>query len=439
MSFPVSYPAPMSLSIPNSLQGDNPKTFPAAKSQIRSIPSSSASVGPSTSCLFQIPTGGLGFIKSGSMYLRGKLNVSQNGAAATTYSFAGQAGGNAVYDFGSASMLINRVNVQIGSLNVSYANYNHMRHAVLPHCINGDWIATDSRAMECTGVKRTNTDANADSKNSFFAIPLFLPIFNAEGHWPALLVNGGITVEILTESINQAFYAETTAVTNYSLSELALVYEEIQVSPEFKSALISSKAGESYNLSVSDYWSVGPTSSDQATRYQIGCGLSSLKAVLWTEQLQAAVANTTSAKRYTHNGLLDYTISVDGQPASLPNANNQCVVFSEMNRSLQRLGDSQYNSYIEADSTSAVGSQDMTYYPTAHFLGGCNLMSVSDWGYSFVGRQATNVTVELNHGTPNAVNWGNAVPYAAANLYVFLLFDSVYSIDVATGVVSQRK
>ena len=436
--FPVSYPQQMSLSIPASLQGDSPKTFPAAKSQIRSIPSSSASVGPSTSCLFQIPTGALGFIKNGSMYLRGKLNVGQTGAASVSWAFGGQGNTN-TYDYGSASMLINRINIQLGSTNVSYANYNHMKHALIQHCVNGDWIATDDRVMESSGVTRVNTDATADSKNAFFAIPLFIPLFNAESHFPALLMNGGITLEILTESVNQAFYAVTNPVTTYSLSELSLVYEEIQVTPEFKSALISSKAGESYNMAVQDYWSVGPTSADQSTRYQIGCGLSSLKAVLWTEQLQSATANTTTAKRYTHNGLLDYTISVNGEPVSLPNANNQAVVFSEMNRSLQRLNDSQYNSFIEPDTANTNGSQDISFYPTISFLGGANCMSVSDWGYSFVGRQATNVTVELNHGTPSGLNWGNTVAYAAANLYVFLLYDSVYSLDIATGVVTQRK
>lgn len=436
--FPVSYPQQMSLSIPASLQGDSPKTFPAAKSQIRSIPSSSASVGPSTSCLFQIPTGALGFIKSGSMYLRGKINVGQVGVAAGSWAFGGQGNSNA-YDFGSASMLINRINIQLGSTNVSYANYNHMKHALIPHCVNGDWLATDDRVMESSGVTRVNTDTTADSKNAFFAIPLFIPLFNAESHFPALLMNGGITLEILTESVNQAFYAATNPVTTYSLSELSLVYEEIQVSPEFKSALISSKAGESYNMSVQDYWSVGPTSADQSTRYQIGCGLSSLKAVLWTEQAQSATANTTTAKRYTHNGLLDYVISVNGEPVSVPNANNQCVVFSEMNRALQRLNDSQYNSFIEPDTANTNGNQDISFYPTISFLGGANCMSISDWGYSFVGRQATNVTVELNHGTPTGLNWGNTVAYAAASLYVFLLYDSVYSLDIATGVVTQRK
>ena len=436
--FPISYQSQMSLSIPVSLQGDNSKTFPAAKSQIRSIPSSSASVGPSTSCLFQIPTGGLGFIKSGSMYVRGKLNVGQTGAAGVSWAFGGQGNTN-TYDYGSASMLINRINIQLGSTNVSYANYNHMKHALIPHCVNGDWIATDDRVMESSGVTRVNTDATADSKNAFFAIPLFIPLFNAESHFPALLMNGGITLEILTESVNQAFYAVTNPVTTYSLSELSLVYEEIQVTPEFKSALISSKSGESYNLSVQDYWSVGPTSADQSTRYQIGCGLSSLKAVLWTEQAQSATSNTTTAKRYTHNGLLDYVINVNGEPVSLPNSNNQAVVFSEMNRSLQRLNDSQYNSFIEPDTANTNGNQDISFYPTISFLGGANCMSVSDWGYSFVGRQATNVTVELNHGTPSGLNWGNTVAYAAANLYVFLLYDSVYSLDIATGVVTQRK
>ena len=438
MSFPVSYPQQMALSIPSSLQGDSPKTFPAAKSQIRSIPSSSASVGPSTSCLFQLPTGGLGFIKSNSMYLRAKITVAQTGAAATSWSFMGQ-GNTSAYDYGSASALINRVNVQLGSTNVSYANYNHFKHAVLPHCINGQWLATDDRALECSGVTRVNTDATADSKVGVFSIPLFLPIFCAEQHFPSLLMNGGITIEILTESINQAFYGVTTAITGYTLSELSLVYEEIQVSPEFKSALVSSKSGESYNMSVSDYWSVGPTSSDQSTRYQIGCGLSSLKAVLWTEQLQSAVANTTTAKRYTHNGLLDYTISINGEPVTVPNANNQCISFAEMNRSLQRLNDSQYNSFIEPDTGNTSGTQDITFYPTVSFLGGANVMSVSDWGYSFVGRQATNVTVELNHGTPNGVNWGNTTAWAAANLYVFLMYDSVFSLDIGSGIFTQRK
>lgn len=438
MSFPVSYAQPMALSIPSSLQGDNPKTFPAAKSQVRSIPSSSASVGPSTSCLFQIPTGSLGFIKSNSMYLRGKITVSQTGAASTSWSFGGQ-GNTSAYDYGSASMLINRVNVQLGSTNVSYANYNHFKHAVLPHCINGQWLATDDRALESSGVTRVNTDATADSKVAVFSIPLFIPLFCSEQHFPALLMNGGITIEILTESVNQAFYAVTNAVSGYSLSELSLVYEEIQVSPEFKSALIASKAGESYNMAVNDYWSVGPTSADQSTRYQIGCGLSSLKAVLWTEQLQSAVANTTTAKRYTHNGLLDATISVNGEPVSVPNINNQCVAFAEMNRALQRLNDSQYNSFIEPDSANTSGTQDISFYPTVSFLGGANCMSVSDWGYSFVGRQATNVTIELNHGTPGAVNWGNTTAYAAANLFVFLLHDSIYSLDIASGVITQRK
>jgi hypothetical protein len=438
MSFPVSYPQTMSLSIPSSLQGDSPKTFPAAKSQIRSIPSSSASVGPSTSMLFQIPTGGLGFIKSNSMYLRFKCTVAQNGAASTSYSFGSQ-GNTSAYDWGSASMLINRINLQLGSTNVSYANYNHFKHSLLPHCINGQWIATDDRILESAGVTRVNTDSTADSKVSVHAVPLFIPLFCSEQHFPALLMNGGITLEILTESINQAFYAVTTAITGYSLSEISLVYEEIQVSPEFKSALISSKAGESYNMAVNDYWSVGPTSADQSTRYQIGCGLSSLKAVLWTEQLQTAVANTTTAKRYTHNGLLDYTISVNGEPVSVVNANNQCVAFSEMNRALQRFNDSQYNSFIEPDTANTSGTQDISFYPTVSFLGGANCMSVSDWGYSFVGRQATNVTVELNHGTPNGVNWGNTTAYAAANLFIFLMHDSVYSLDIASGVITQRK
>lgn len=440
VAFPVNYPATMSLSVPSTLQGDQPKVFPAAKAQVKSIPCSTASVGPSTTCLFQLPTGQLGFIKSGSMYLRGKISVTQTGAASTTWAFAGQSSSTSAYDFGSASMLLSRINLNLGSLNVSYPNYNHFKHAVLPHSINANWLSTDDRALEATGITKTNTDATQGSRDLYFAIPLFLPIFNADQHFPALLMSSPIVIEILTESINNAFYSVTNAVTNYSLSEMSIVYEEIQVSPEFKSALVSSKQGESYSIAVNDMWSVGPTATSQAQTYQIGCGLSSLKSVLFTEQLQSAVANATTAKRYLSNGLSSFNVYVNNEMVNPPNLDNQSVVFSEMNRSLSRLNDSQYNSFIEPDTATSVGSNDITYYPSANFLAGVNVMSVSDWGFSMTGRNASNVTLELNHSAAvDTVKWGNATNYAAANLYIFLLYDSIISVDVATGVVSQRK
>lgn len=441
VGFPVNYPSTMSLSVPSGLQGDQPKVFPAAKAQVKSIPCSTASVGPSTTCLFQLPTGQTGFIKSGSMYLRGKISVTITGAASTTWAFAGQsAAGTSAYDFGSASMLLSRINCNLGSLNVSYPNYNHFKHAVLPHCINSLWMNQDDRALEATGVSKTCTDATQGSRDLYFAIPLFLPIFNADQHFPALLMSSPIVIEILTESINNAFYCVTNGVTNYSLSEMSIVYEEIQVSPEFKSALVSSKQGEAYSLAVSDMWSVGPTATTQAQTYQIGCGLSSLKSVLFTEQLQSAVANATTAKRYLSNGLSSFNVYVNNEMVNIPNLDNQSVVFAEMNRALQRINDSQYNSFIEPDTTSQNGKNDITQYPAANFLAGVNVMSVSDWGFTMTGRNASNVTVELNHAATNDdVKWGNGSNYAAANLYIFLLYDSIYSIDVSTGVVSQRK
>lgn len=440
VSFPVNYPATMSLSVPSTLQGDQPKVFPAAKAQVKSIPCSTASVGPSTTCLFQLPTGQLGFIKSGSMYLRGKISVTQTGAASTSWAFAGQTSNSANYDFGSASMLLSRVNINLGSLNVSYPNYNHFKQAVIPHCANANWLLTDDRILESLGVTKTNTDTTQGSRDLYFAIPLFLPIFNADQHFPALLMNSPIVIEILTESINNAFYCVTNAVTNYSLSEMSIVYEEIQVSPEFKSALVSSKQGEAYSLSINDMWSIGPTATTQSQTYQIGCGLSSLKAVLFTEQLQSAVANATTGKKYLSNGLSNFNVYVNNEMVNPPNLDNQQVVFAEMNRALQRINDSQYNSYVEPDTTTATGSNDTTYYPASNFLAGVNTMSVSDWGFSMTGRNASNVTLELVHSAAiDAVKWGNASNYAAANLYIFLLYDSILSVDVATGVVSMRK
>lgn len=447
LNTPFVYPQPESLSIPSQLMGDELKSFKGAKSVIKQVVSTSGnSVGPSSTILFSIPTGGNAFIKPNSMYLRAKVLVTQTGGASTIWKFAGNTSVDTEtnvkeQDFGGASSLINRINVNLGGTVMSYNNYNHFRNSVLTHTLNSNYFRTDLRQLEQSGVSRVNNDASELSRTAYVSIPLWIPLFNSQQAFPSLLMNSPITIEFLTETVNAAFYSTSNAVTNYSLFELNLVYEEIQVSPEFKQALVSSKQNQQYNIHVNDFWSIGPTNADQQLRYQIGCGLSSLKAVLFTEQLPLTNTTVDQRKNYASNGLTDYSIYVDNQIVTPPNINNDSYCFAEMNRALQRINDSNCSSYIEA-LTNVTSSSLRNGYVVNNFLAGASTLTISDWGYSSCGVPASTVTIELNHnsGTVNTNQWQNSGSYvSSASLYAFLLHDSVVSVDVSNGVVNVRK
>lgn len=449
MSFPIAYPQPESLAIPSQLVGDELKSFKGAKNAVKAIPTSSGStVGPSSTIQFSIPTGGNAFIKPNSMYFRCKILITNTWAADGNWSFAGNDSVDTLYGtvkafgVGGGSSLINKVNVNFGSTVMSYNNYNHFRNAVLPHSLNSNYFQTDLRQLEHSGVVRTITAASQadEGKTAYLSIPLWIPVFNSSQAFPSLLMKNAITLELLTETVASALTsAGFTAGATYALSEMFLVYEEIQVSPEFKSALLASKAGQNFNMSINDWWSMGPTNVDQTMRYQIGCSLSSLKAVLFTEQ---AAPSSTLAKKYITNGLLNYNIYVDNAPVSPPNITDDAFCFGEMNRALQKINDSNCCSYLEP-IISTNNSSIRNTYTNYNFLAGASTMVISDYGYSSCGIPASTVTIELTHGSAGNVNinqWQNTTAYATSiSLFPFLLHDSIVSIDVSQGIVSVRK
>ena len=441
---PILYAQPESLSVPYSVLGDDLKSFKGAKSSVRSVPSSSGAAGASSTILFNLPVGGYSFIKSNSMYLRGSCVVTQTGAATNFYGFAGQgAAADESQNFGGASSMISRISVNLGGTSLSYGAYNTFRNAVLPHVCSAEYFSTDLKQCEHAGVWRDNTSATAalslTSRTVHFAIPLWLPPFCSSQHFPALLMNSPIAIEILTETVGKAFYSEgANEVTDYSLSNLSLVYETIDVSREFKDAMLASKAGGFYSMHMNDYLNVGPNSATASMRMQIGVGFSSLKSILFTET--ASNPAVTDRKVYTSNGLLNYTIHADNFPVSVSNAgDNEAVCFLEVNRALQKINDSNITSAIYPVA-NANASGVRTTYATNNFLSGASVQTISDYNYSSSGMECSSVVLELEHGTPDNARWGAAPDFAATNsVIVFLLHDSILSVNVSDGTVQVRK
>jgi hypothetical protein len=328
----------------------------------------------------------------------------------------------------------------VGGTSLNYPCYNHFRNAVMPHVIGQEYLQNDLRELEFAGVPLAGgSTPNATSSSTLsVAIPLWLPCFNSNQAFPALLISSPITIEILTETINNAFSATQTTVTNYTISNASLVYETITVSSEFKQALLQSKAGQMYNIKLNDWMCVGPTASTSRMTYQIGCGLSSLRSVLWTNQRVSDVSATISTfKRYHFNGLSDYKIYVNNLLISANNPDCDAVAYAEMNRALSRLNDYNITSCIGTVANDGGGIRNT--YTLNNFLGGASCDVFSDYGYQETGIPASTVTLELIYSGATAAKWQVAEVHENSNLYVFLLHDSTLSVDVSSGVVMVRK
>lgn len=424
-----------SLAIPSQLVGDDLKSFgKGARNNVRSVPTSSGDVGASSTLLFNLPVGGYDYIKSNSMYLKCSIRLQGAHAANTNQGSINFNGNSSVngYEVGGASSIINRINVLIGGTSLSYPNYQHFRNALMPHIVGYDFISGDLRQLEYATVDLNTGIVSGAAVDTTIdvAIPLWLPCFNSNQAFPALLISTPITVEILTETIANAFALVETTLSSFTVSNASLVYETITVSSEFKQALLQSKAGQMYSIKMNDWMSIGPTASQASMVYQIGCGLSSLRAVCWTEFLSNA---------YKFNGLSDYKVYVNNLQISVNNPDNDAVTFAEMNRALSRLNDYNISSVLgPVANTSASGIRST--YTSDNFLGGASCDVFSDFGYDQTGVPASTVTLELVHSGGTARKWQSTSTHSTnASLFVFLLHDSTLSVDVSSGVVMVRK
>ncbi len=175
--------------------------------------------------------------------------------------------------------------------------------------------------------------------------------------------------------------------------------------------------------------------------YQIGCGYSSLKSILFTEQLATVAGSSTAAKIYIYNGLNDIKLYVNNQIVSPPNLNEESYIYCETQRALGRINDFNLSSCLSTTQDNVTGGSLRTSYPSHNFLAGISTSVFSDWGFSSTGIPASTITLELSHTTTaDPIKWEDAtLAYAAASLFVFMAYDSVFSVDLSNGTVMIRK
>ena len=460
MSYQANHDYPSQASnnpeIPHAYMGDALRHFPGASSSLRYIPTSSGSnITQSSSALFILPQELRSFVRPGSVYLKGAITVTGTlggGVVRPAWGFAGQnatTAGNLVvatnvnFGNGSANSLFNRWTVSFGGLSMSYSNTNQFSSCVVPHASSRDYLESDCRQSELRGwMKQNNAEDLAINKTATFCVPVPLPCFNSESAFPMLLLNGGIQIEVQTETLNAAIFAyDAATVTGYGLSGLTLCYELTTVSEDFKRALIAAKASSGgYLLHQNDVTSIGPQSvaAGASTRLSLGVSLSSLRGGVFSMQPIANVTSVANAKIWNTNAMSTYTVSVNGQIVTLSNINDDTTMFMELQRALGRIGDITVNSSLVtlANTTS---TNLRTNYTTSQFAAGFSTANYDGWEATSCGIPCDNIALDLTLvATSNASLFQAAITSVDSSLYLWLFHDSVLVFG-PDGMVTLRK
>ena len=365
----------------------------ASTVQINSIASTSAAQGAGGLVTFSIPTGpSSGYIKNNSMYLRATI-TNGNAAPAADVKFA--------LPSGSASSIINRLTVSVGSQLSQINNYHYLSEMLLTHTTSKNFYTDDSAILQYTGLVPFPTAGPVASVD--VVIPVICPLFNADKSFPAFLLNTAILMQFDLNTVNHAFRGANVDIPSFTVSNAQLVYEAVLPDNEFVSMVKGGMGqGNLYQLNIRDFLTL-TTSSSGSLNYQIGCNMSSVNALLYTQVKNAPVHTADTV-------LLDNTQSncrlfLDGRQINNFNLSSRSQIFAEMNRALGNM----FDSNITTACTAA------TYLSTS-FVGGVSCRRVSD-EMAMTGTPAQNVNLNLDSAG------------GANNTYIVILYEQVLTID----------
>lgn len=370
---------------------------------------------------------------------------------------------------GGATSLLNRISVTLpGGSSFTYNQHHHWRNAVAPHTLSKAYIESDLRHLEGSFV-HINAGGNTSNIQAF-TVPLDIPVFNADAAFPMLLVNGGISIELTSNSVAEAFTSTGGSyLSGYTLSKLALVYEVITVTPDFKNALIAAKGGGTYNIHVNDRMSLGPVGQQGGGRVNVGVSLSSVKCVLFTMMPQSQLAGPSDTvgkaclnaaaggaltgvaylpleKFYGMSGCSAYNVYRDGMQITPNYMDSDDMWYSEMQRAVGRINDSNTSSALYTTKASG-GSNERTNYARAVCLWGATMSTLDDWSYASQGVPVDQLSIETifstitkdNIGATSTVwSMGATQGQTANNLYIWACFDSIVMIN-PDGTCSIRR
>jgi hypothetical protein len=411
--------------VPNSLTSSRfPRPVSSVK-QIVSIASTSATQNAGGLISFAIPTGAgsNAYLVNNSVYLRCTVSFSAQLAATA----GGGVGVRFALPSASAHALINRLTVSVGATQVSqYNNYHILSEELLIHTTSRNFIKDDCAILmgtECLLFPQNTTAANAVIE---VCIPLISPLFSGSQSLPLFLLNAPIHVQIdLNTSASALKVAAPDTNLTFTISNAYLVYETLAMSPDYCNSIRAEMSkGQLYQLNLTDYLTM-TTGSAQTLNYLVGCNLSSVKGVLFT-QVDATPTNVEDLV-LSSNGLNNIRVYADGRLINnTMQLSSDAVIFAEMNRALGNMFDSNITTFLGALGNLGQDSRDMKgRFLSTYFLGGISLNRVNDAGLTMTGTACQNINLLLDHGATYAGGF---------NTYIIIIYDQILTIDAFGNV-----
>lgn len=286
--------------IPNELtSSDRKKPIPLSV-RTMAVASQSGSASSGGQINFQISSAN-GFIKPNSVFVKARVALT---------AVAGNAGANTIVAWGNAcrnsSSIIERFTVSSGNQLESINNYGSSYvPTLLLHCANASYKAGDDGLLEAgyrgltawnytdLGVASSAVNAWVDvptgvangTANTYVdvCIPLYSNLFSNEKAYPLALMAQSTLIQLDLAVFGKAMYASTAIYTDFTVSNAQIVYDLIQVSPEYLMALKGQMAqGMLYSIPFTSVLSSQFAKQGNSTTYSWGVGLSSLKGVTYS-------------------------------------------------------------------------------------------------------------------------------------------------------------
>jgi hypothetical protein len=356
--------------------------------------------------LFPLGCGsGQGFLKAGSVYLAGTITVTQ---AANDWAF-NQSGG--------ADAVILRSTIYVnGAIAEQTQFYNRVNMALEQHCGNSGYVRNDLAVMSYKGVAGL---ARATALS--FVVPLKSGVINAQHDIPLFLINT-CQVELNLDSVANAILSNTTAASEYSISNARLIYEVFYPEAEYENSMKSVLAsGKLWQAPVKSWYNLVVSNTGATKSQPIGLNMSSVLGFFHFSQTDAGTTllphfptGDTPAGQGTRvfcDGNLVNNFAIVDTP----------IIFAEKSRAMGVLLDPERCAIGVAGSVDAVGlvPGDLTSakYLANAFLAGVSLIKTQESGFSMAGTAVSQAVVEVtNAGT-------------AGNLYIFVAYEQIMTLD----------
>ncbi len=311
------------------LSSSNPRMFQCELVQ-KVIANSTGSVSPNGRISFQIPSGENAFIKPCTAYIQATVSVSTTGATDLVY-FRKSRLGNALFRTAQVSMN-GQVVQRIDNLNdVNVINY----------CFgtNQNYYISDARIAE--GHQFT---AVANVATAVVQIPVALGVFNSNAIPLFCLPSNNILLEYETDAVANCMFGTTaggvaSAVVNYQLSDIQLVYESIQIDSSMAQMLRQemASADQKWVIPFREH-RVFQFAGASAVNVILGLNLSSVDSIFALQRGSPADAGT--GDQYpAPAGTMKFDVYRDGKKVNNLDRREAIRCFSDLNLALSKLYD----------------------------------------------------------------------------------------------------